>query len=472
MDKNKLAELALVFKPKSIAVVGASKNKLKPASRYLQGLIEANFKGKLYPVNPNASEVSGLKTYPNLRSILEPVDYVAVFIPRESVLELLDDCAVKKVKAVSLFTAGFSELDEEGSRLEQEMLQKAHEGGFRIIGPNCLGIYSPAINMSLGPEKIIGEAGHVAFISQSGSLAAELALTGIDREIHFSHIVSFGNGSNLDSSDFLEYLAIDPETKIFGFYLEGTKDGKRLFQFLKETSKMKPVILWKAGRTKVGAEIAFSHTGALAASNAIWSSALRQAGAIQVDNFEELADTFLAFQQLPSFDIQNVAVLSGLAGGGGGESVSAADACISSGLNLPPFQTETRGKLQNLLGEVGSILRNPLDLSQSWVKGFTEIIERVANLVASEPHIDLIIIQENVDVMVRLRLWETILTVNDVFAKLRRDGKPIVAVLPPAMAIVERAKIAKRLSQAQIPVFPSIKRATRALANVASWKQG
>jgi acyl-CoA synthetase (NDP forming) len=453
-----------VFYPKSIAVVGASPNPVKFGNRYLEGLINAGYKGKLYPVNPSGGEILGLKAYPTVKDIPDPVEYVIVSIPAQCVLDVLDDCGAKGVKVVQFFTAGFSETgEEEGRRLETEMVKKAKEGGFRIIGPNCIGVYSPAHLMPYGPMPTLGEVGTVAFISQSGGHAGRIIEIGLRRGVRFSKVVSFGNGSDLDSVDYLEYLTVDPDTRIIGAYLEGMRQGRRFLQLAKEISKTKPMIIWKGGRTEAGAEAAASHTASLAISDTIWSAVLNQAGVIRVDSLEELADTLLTFQHFPPFLGDNVAIVAGLAGGGGGESVSSTDACASVGLNVPPFTEETRSKLKPILPPAGCILRNPLDMGG--VGGILEVLEKTMDIVVSDPRIDLVIVNEHID---QLALWlpkETLEAMNDIFIRFRRV-KPLVIVSPPGLASDDRMELERKLSAAQVTVYPSLDRAAKAIANM------
>ena len=445
-------------------MVGASPNPAKFGNRYLEALIKAGFKGNLYPVNPSDGEIMGLKAYPTVKDIPGPVEYVIVCIPAQHVLDVLDDCAARGVKVVQFFTAGFSETgEEEGRRLEREVVKKAREGGFRIIGPNCIGVYSPAHLMPYGPTPLLGEVGSVGFISQSGGHAGRVIGIGLRRWIHFSKVVSFGNGCDLDSVDYLEYLAVDPDTKIIGAYLEGMRQGRRFFELAKEISRNKPMIIWKGGKTEPGAEAAYSHTGSLAISDAIWTAVLKQAGVIRVDSLEELADTMLTFQHFPPFLGENVAIVAGLAGGGGGESVSSTDACASVGLNVPPFADETRRKLKAILPPAGCILRNPLDMGG--VGGVLEILEKTMEIVAAEPRIDVIIINEHLDQLLMGLSKETLDKMNDIFIRTR-EKKPIVIVSSPTLGGAELMAVEKKLANARVTVYPSLDRAAKAIANM------
>ena len=464
MFEEKLEEFEPIFYPKSIAVVGTSANEKKVGSRWVKGLISAGFHGLIYPIGSREGSISGLKIFPNLRLVPGEIDYVIVAIPRQSVLEFLDDCIAKKVKVVQFFTAGFSETGKvEGHELEDKMLRKARQGGIRIIGPNCAGIYCPETKVPCGPssEGRIGISGSVGFISQSGGIVVKLMQLGIARHINYSKGISFGNGVDLDASDFLQYLAADSKTTVIGAYLEGTRDGCRLLETMKEVAKIKPLIVWKGGRTEIGAQAAMSHTGSLASSASVWSVALKQARAIEVHNLEELADALLIFQQLRFWQGNNVAIIGGLADGGGGISVSVSDACVESGLELPLLSKKTRRELTNLLGEVGSILRNPIDVSQAGRHGLSTLFQAI-ELVVQDPVIELVLIQEDIDVI--LSYWAEAERVNDFLIDLRsKQGKPLVVALPPGSAEPERLEIEQGLLKASIPVFPTMERAAKAI---------
>lgn len=471
--KQLLQKFEPIFYPKSIAVVGVSQNILKPGSFWFKTIVDAGFDGNIYPVNPRGGEFLGYKVYPSLREIPEPVDYVIVSIPRESIPGLLDDCAANKVKAVHFFTAGFSELgDPSGHKLEEEMVNKARAGGFRIIGPNCIGVYSPESKVPYGPGGKIGKIGSVGFITQSGGIGEKLIELGIARNIYYNKGISFGNGIDLDSPDFIEYMAADPKISVIGAYIEGTRNGRRLFDTFMAATRAKPLVVWKAGRTHVGAAAAMSHTGSMASSPALWSAALKQCGAIEVHSIEELTDTLLIFQQLGRYkgSGSGVAVVGGMADGGGGISVSASDACAGLGLNIPQLTTNTRQWLANLLGQVGSILRNPVDVSQSGSN--PSVVKEALKLILADPLIDLVIIQIDTGVLLKYLPLEILQAIIAVFIELQASqNKPIVIVSPPGAAETERLQIEQALAQASIPVFPTMERAAKAIMNLSQYSR-
>ena len=463
MFEERLKEFEPIFYPKSIAVVGVSATSIKAGSLWVMDLRSAGFPGLIYPVGSSGGRIADHEIFPNLRLIPGEVDYVIVSVPRQSALELLDDCAAKSVKAVHFFTAGFSETDtQQGRELEEQMLEKARQGNVRIIGPNCIGVYCPEhkIPFLMG---ILGESGSVGFVSQSGGVAAKLVTIGIARHINYSKGVSFGNGIDLDASDFLQYLAADPKTKVIGAYLEGTRDGTRLFNTMRKVAEVKPLVVWKGGRTEAGAQAAMSHTGSLASSSAIWSAMLKQAGVVEVHSLEELTDTLLIFQQLGHGQGTRAAIIGGLADGGGGNSVAAGDACMENGLKIPPLSLETKQELTDLLGEVGSILRNPVDVSQAQFRGLPTLFQAI-DLAVRDSISDIVLIQEDVEILLPIYSRQGLEEINEFLIELgRRENKPIIVVLPHGSVEAERLQIEQRLLAASIPVFCSMERAAKAV---------
>jgi acyl-CoA synthetase (NDP forming) len=315
----------------------------------------------------------------------------------------------------------------------------------------------------------LGERGSVGFVSQSGGIATKLVTIGTAHHINYSKGVSFGNGIDLDASDFLQYLAAEPKTRVIGAYLEGTRSGARLFNTVKEVARAKPLVVWKGGRTEAGAQAAMSHTGSLASSPAIWSAMLRQVGAIEVHSLEELTDTLLAFQQLGRRQGTRAAIIGGLADGAGGNSVAAGDACMENGLQIPPVSFETKQKLGELLGEVGGILCNPLDLSQAQFRGLPALFQAI-DLVVRDTTSDIVLIQEDVDILLPIYSRKGVEEINEFFIELgSKQSKPIIVVLPPGSAETERLQIEQKLLTGNIPVFCSMGRAARAVYKLSQY---
>ncbi len=466
VPETRLKQFQRIFSPRSIAVAGASTNETKMGSRWVAGLLAAGYQGVVYPLNPGGGELLKLPIYRRLTDIPGPVDLVICSIPRDRVLDLLDDCAAKGIGAIYFFTAGFRETgDPKWAEVEEEMARRARAGGFRIIGPNCIGVSCPEQGIPYGPSTMINRVGASGFISQSGGHAGKMAALSLTRGIGFSKVASIGNCCDLGSADFLEYMGHDLKTGAVGMYLEGPRDGARLIEVMRRATPRKPVFVWKGGRTAAGARAASSHTGALAASASIWSAALRQAGAVEVADLDELADSLLLYQAVGRLERANLGIICGLTDGGGGEAVLAADACAAHGIDVVPFTDRTRRELLGLLGQVGSVLVNPVDVSQR--SGDLGAFEKTFELVAAEPGVDLIVVYENVDLLVTFVGPQMCNMMNDVVARAgRKYGKPVIVVSPPGAVDRERLEVEARLTEMGTAVFPSMARAARAIASV------
>lgn len=469
MERERLRQFEAIFNPQSIAIIGASKGK-KVGGRPVRSLLKVGYKGKIFPVNPNESEILGLRAYATVRDIPEPVDYVIMMVPAAVALGAIDDCVARRVKAVQLFTAGFSETGEaEPARLERELVAKARKAGMRLIGPNCAGTSVPAKRIPQETTGVMGPPGDIAVLAQSGGNTEVLADVGLTRGIRYSKLISFGNAADLNAIDFLEYLMEDPETKTIATYLEGVTDGHRLFRLIAEISQTKPVVFLKGGRTEAGRDMAASHTASLAGNRAVWSAAMKQAGAIEVETLEEMADSVLAFQNLPPLVNRRVAVISQLGGGAGGAGVLAADLCTSLGLELPTLSREVKAKLGSVINYPGTIFRNPLDLG---LVGREPVrLRQVLELLAELPDIDLIMLNERPTFLMVMGDEAALDAVNDTlidFHSTRR--KPLVVISPPGgIYEAERVRVEGRLTGAGIPVYPSFDRTARAVANVVGW---
>lgn len=459
-----LSKFQPVFYPRSIAVVGSYGQERGVGAFYYGSLNDAGFKGELYPVSRSGGEFSGRKIYPDLLSIPGPVDHVYVCVPRHQLPELLDQCAAKQVKVVSFFTAGFSELDSEGKALEVTLLEKARKGKFNLIGPNCIGAYSPEMNVIFSLPIFKGPAGDIAFLCQSGSLYIKILQLGRVRGVTYSKGVSYGNGIDLDSVDFLEYYGADPKTKAIVVYIEGVRQGKRFLRVAREVAREKPVIMVRGGRGDAGKRAISSHTGSLSSSESVWSALEHQTGIVMVDSMEEMADTALAIQKLGQFN-GGVVTLTGLANGGGGEAVLAADSFSLAGLDMPAFRKETRLEMGKLLNSVGSILENPLDVSQSYRNPV--LIAQVAETALKDPQMGALVVLLYFDLNYSMDGVEKVRDLNDGILKLREStGKNIVMVMPPAIFEEGRMEEEKRLNRLGVAVYPSLERAAKALCNL------
>ncbi len=385
MPEGTFAALDYMFHPRSVAVVGASTQE-GPGS-FVSAIKEMGFTGALYPVNPKAEEIQGLRCYPRLTDIPGDVDHVISSVPLRFVEQLVEDCGARHVKVLHFFTAGFSETgDEEATALERRVLAHAQALGIRVIGPNCMGLYVPAAGLSFMPF-LATEPGPVAFLSQSGANAGEFCRTGEVRGLRYSKVVSYGNGADVRESELLEYIAEDPETTVVGCYIEGIHDGPRFMRALRKAASAKPVVILKGGRTEAGTRAANSHTGSLAGSLEIFDAAVRQAGAMRVDRMDELVDSAVAFRFLRSVRGPR----AGIVGGGGGYSVLASDEVASYGLQMPVLPAAVQQKLVAFTPTAGTSVRNPVDTSVGWgPDGLKPMLETI-RIVAEAPNIDFIL---------------------------------------------------------------------------------
>jgi len=431
-------------------------------------LLSFGYAGKTYPVNPHESEIHGLKTYPRVGDIPEPVDFATISVPAQAVPEVVEECLAKGVKAAQILTAGFREISEEGERLERQVARTAAKG-IRIIGPNCFGVYCPGGGVTILPGSYLPkESGPVAFISQSGGYAIRVPRRASGLGIRFSKVISYGNACDINECDLLEYLSEDEETRIITGYIEGVKDGPRFFKLLQEISKTKPVILLKGGLTRSGAIAVNSHTGSLGGQEEVWDAVFKQSNAIRVNDHEELVDNTLAFLHLaPQRERQVCAV-----GGGGAITVTAADICDRVGLSLPLFSDELQKRLLPIIPRVGASARNPVDVGSPGPP--PSMLRGVMEAVLSDGSADTIIIDE-IESAATGPQSEMAQVLVDI---KQRFGNPIVMVLP-VEAIdtdnIEREDTRRKtrdyyLSQG-IPVFLTLARAARAIANLDSYYQ-
>jgi acyl-CoA synthetase (NDP forming) len=364
---------------------------------------------------------------------------------------MVKECVEKGVKGVVINSAGFGEGGEEGKAREREMVHIAREGGTRLIGPNCIGIYCPAARLPF-PWPSGTESGKVGVVSQSGSLADHLALIATKNGIRFSKAISCGNECDLHAVDFLEYLGEDPDTEIIIAYLEGTRDGGAFNRLAKEVSKTKPIILWKTGVSDAGARAAASHTGALAGSAAIWDGVIKGAGIVRVKSFEDILDTLYLFYHQPLPLGNRVAIITGP----GGPAVGTTDACLEMGLEVPRLLGETKQKLQGVLPPAGASADNPVDLTLASVVN-PALYGDVVRILEQDEQIDMILI-----------IGQGGEAFQNAVSKANQEiNKPIVAtILMPMDTVLREVEV---LLNRGIPVYSDARRAVKALARLSEY---
>ena len=465
----------VAFHPRTIAIVGVSSKPRSSRSPGLSGLgafrrlREAGFEGHIYPINPKVDEVCGVTAYPSVTAVPEPIDLVIVGVPAEAVPQVLEDCIVAGALNVYVMTSGFGETGQEkGKELEETIRQIALRGKLRLLGPNCLGLHVPSAKMSTFDQASLN-SGPVAFISQSGGHLATLLRCAPDFGIGFSKGISFGNALIMDSTDFLEYLGTDPETKIIAMYLEGVRDGRKLLQLVREINRHKPVIIWKGGLTDSGARAASSHTGSLRGDKQAWDAFFRQTKAIQVRSIEEMADAIMTFLCLKSPNGRSAAVISG----GGGNSVAAGDICAEEGIHLPPLTPESRSKLLQFTSLVNQGIANPIDVPFN--QRDPNLLRQTIETVASDPLIDTVILYHGLEIMRNTSGNRQIVECICSFAGGNLHRKPIAVALGRSRSggelAASRGTLADRLIHSGVPVYASLARACRALLRFIEYHQ-
>jgi acyl-CoA synthetase (NDP forming) len=462
-------EFEAAFHPKVVAMVGVSASAKRDApwgpgaASFIRSYEYLGFPGRIYPVNPKATEIMGYKCYPTVSAIPEPVDLVVVAVPAPALPDVLEDCIKANAKNIHVFTAGFEETGiKEAVELGKRVREIALRGGLRIVGPNCMGLYVPEAGIG-SFDKLPRESGPVAFVSQSGGHCNWFTHYAPNYGIYFSKAISFGNAYVLDSTDYLEYLAVDPDTRIICMYLEGVKDGRKLLRQVKAINRVKPVIIWKAGLTESGSRAVASHTASLAGQEAIWRGFFAQTGAVPVFSLEEIAEAAMTFLYIKPPKGRRVAVM----GLGGGTSVAAADVCAREGLEVPTLGQDTQAELRKFIAPAGSSIRNPLDTGL--VFRDVSMMSREIELIAADPVIDMLIIMPHLDMARHIGNEQVDNMVNYLcdFARDNAYGKPLVLVFhsfandPWEREL--RFKLRVEVSQKGVAVYDSLIGASRAL---------
>lgn len=379
-------ELDRAMTPASLAIAGVGQTGM--GRLFLSRVVQYGFKGPVYPLHPAGGEALGLKVYPNVNDVPGPVDYVVSCVSAPRVPQLIVDCATKGVRAVCVFTAGYSETGTaEGRQLEEDLVRLARATGVRVIGPNCMGVFCPKAGLSVASDAP-REQGRVGLICQSGGNAMYLIRAAGDRGIRFSKAVSYGNACDLDETELLEYFTQDGETDMVAAYVEGVKDGRRFLGAVKRLAAEKPFVVLKGGHTAAGTGAAASHTGALAGSDSVWDSLLEQIGAIRVHTLDEMVDMMVTFQFMPVPGGRRLVVF----GVGGGATVLTTDDCSALGFTFPPLPADVRQELHEAVGgDAGNILGNPVDIPP--MVGTNEGYQRLLRRMLGWDGVDLLLYQ-------------------------------------------------------------------------------
>jgi acyl-CoA synthetase (NDP forming) len=368
-----------VLGAKSLAIIGASEDPAKRGYQAIRQLLSDGFAGRIFPINPKAPEILGLKAYPSVLDVGEAIDAALVCTPARLLPGILDQCGAKSIPGVVVLAAGFAEIGPEGAKLADECLAAARRNNVRIIGPNTNGVFNLHNRMNLVGVKGV-EPGGIGIVSQSGNLSLALITEAKRRGgLGFSTYIGVGNQLDVRFNEYLAYFGQDQDTRAAVFYVEGFKNGRRFLDVCREVTQKKPVIIYKSGRTAAGQSAASSHTGALAGSFALTRDLLRQAGATVVEQSDKILSVAEGLSKLPVAAGGRVAMLSD----GGGHGTIATDALIEHGLNLAELSDETRGKLAEL--------SNPVDVAGGTDENPARFAD-CAQALLEDPGVDILMI--------------------------------------------------------------------------------
>ncbi|MBN2335282.1 acetate--CoA ligase family protein [Candidatus Bathyarchaeota archaeon] len=447
-DDEPAETLGAVLDPSSVAVVGASANSDKIGHKILKNIVDAGFSGAVYPVNPRGGEILGLEAYPSVLDIPGDVEAVVVVVPSRFVPGVIDECVKKGVKGAVIISSGFKDIGPEGAKLEKEVLEKAAQGGIRIVGPNCQGVSNP-VSGFCATWPLIKRVGDVAVISQSGSIALEVPSWLVDNHLGYSKSIALGNKSDVDEADLISWFGSDEDTRVIAVYTEGTNEGRKLMKAVSCASSQKPVLILKGGKTEAGRRAVLAHTGSLAGSNQVFEAAVSQSGGFCVGSLEELLDAAKAFSMLPVPGGSNLLVVTS----SGGAGILSSDASEKAELTLNPLSRNTVSKLKAVLPDY-CILRNPLDLTGNALTE-PDMYRKVLEVALETDEVDMIL------VVFGDPIPDTVDILRKVVEKAKKKGVP-VAVNYLGGADVQKVEV-DALQRNGIPVFQTPERAITAL---------
>ena len=351
------SSLTPFFKPQGVAILGASSKPNKLSYGILENLLKYNYQGGIYPVNPNAQEILGVKVYPELAQVPDPVDLAVIVLPVGMTLDTMQACAQRGIKAVIIITGGFREVGGEGAEIERKTLAFARKHGMRVIGPNCVGTMDMRSGLNTTFIKGMPPRGPIAFISQSGAVCGGVVDLILESEVGFSHFASLGNEMDVSEADMLAYFGDDPDVKVIAVYLEGVQNGARFIEEARRVSRIKPIVMLKAGRNNAGARAVSSHTGSLAGSYAAYQAVFSQTGVLEVETLAELFNVAWALgtQKLP--EGKRVAIATNA----GGAAALLADNLSANGAELAELSADTQTRLRSKLNPSAQVA-NPVDM--------------------------------------------------------------------------------------------------------------
>jgi acyl-CoA synthetase (NDP forming) len=460
-------DLKNLFYPKSVAVIGASVSTGGGKLPYFQILQGNGYQGALYPVNPKYKEINGVKAYASIDSLPDAIDFTIVAAPVQQSIDIIKAAARKKFKFIHFYTSGFGETGDR--ELEEELLKEARKGGVRIVGPNCVGVHCTESKVSFGTIVQEQTSGTVAFLGQSGGVTGNFMAMATARKIMLNKVVSYGNQIDIKVEDFLDYFADEKDIRLIACYIEDIKDTGAFLKALRRTAALKPVIILKGGKTVSGSKAAASHTGAMTSDYGIWSSAVRQYGAILVDDFDQMMNLVMLGTGMKMMKGKQV----GFLGAGGGVSVLFTDLAVQAGLTLPELKEKTQQMISEKIKGVNTSTMNPVDLGAF---GFDlSVMSHTMKALDEDDGIDVIIPYFSVEYIMRAELFLNVKnndqTIVDMAEEIKKPVIPILASFTEDNLDVQRTKIStfSALRKAGFPVYSKIQDAVYSIGTYFEW---
>ena len=425
-------KLQALFRPKSVAIIGASRTPGKVGHIVAKNTIESGFEGGIYPINPRAEEILGLKCYASILDVPEAVDLAVIAIPAKHVLQAAEECGRKRVKGLIVISAGFKEIGHEGAILEKKLVEIGSKYDMRIQGPNCLGLIDTGTPVNLSFAAGMPKEGKIGFISQSGALGTAVLDWTLKEEIGFHSFVSLGNKADLDEVDFIEAMGEEDQVSVILLYLESIEKGRRFLEVVSRVVEEKPVVILKGGTSTAGARAAGSHTGALVGSFLAYKTAFDKAGVILAENIEELFNFGLAFTEQPIPKSEGIAIVTNA----GGPGILATDLSEKLGLRLAALSSETRNQLREKLPPAAAI-GNPVDvLGDAKADRYRYAIERVLK----DGPVNAVVV-----ILTPQAMTESMATAQAIVEiREQNSGKPLVAVFMGGESVEEARNHLKR----------------------------
>ena len=458
MYEDDVRTLDPILRPQSIAVIGASRRPGTIGYQIVDNLVSHGYQGVIYPVNPKARAIHSIPAYASVTDIPGDVDQAMIVVPKEHVLDVVDQCGEKGIKGLVVISAGFREVGGGGAELEDRLVEKVKSYGMRLVGPNCMGVLTtlPELSMNATFAPSMPPRGPVSLMSQSGAMGVTILDYAAEYGIGIHDFVSVGNKPDVSGNDLVQYWADDDETRVILMYLENFGNPQKFNRLARQITKKKPIVVVKAGRTGVGARAASSHTGALAGADVAVDALLGQSGVIRVDTVEDLFDMAMAFDDLPVPTGNRVAIITNA----GGPGIIIADACESRGLEVVALSEATQSALREVLAEEASV-RNPVDMIASATpENYREVLDRVL----ADDGIDAAIAAFVPPLGVRQQ--DVAQAIVD--AKQSHPDKPVLAVLMGRQGLPQgRAE----LHEAGVPGYIFPESAAKALAGMYRYRQ-